>query len=92
MDKSTSEIGVITAVIERLVTQELPRLEAMEERLDKGERLSDSELEFLEQVSTDGNEVLRMIDHHPEYQELTAKVLGLCTTIISKAADVERNK
>ena len=92
MDKSTSEIGVITAVIERLVTQELPRLQVMEEKLDKGERLSDSELEFLEKVSTDGNEVMRMIDHHPEYHELTAKVLGLCTTIISKAVDVERNK
>ena len=92
MDKSTSEIGVITAVIERLVTQELPRLQAMEEKLDKGERLSDSELEFLEEVSTDGNEIFPMIDRHPEYQELTAKVLGLCTTIISKAADVEKNK
>ena len=92
MDKSTSEIGVITAVIERLVTQELPRLQAMEEKLDKGERLSDSELEFLEEVSTDGNEIFPTIDRHPEYQELTAKVLSLCTTIISKAADVEKNK
>ena len=92
MDKSTSEIGVITAVIERLVTQELPRLQSMEEKLDKGEPLSDSELEFLEKVSTDGNEVMRMIDRHPEYHELTAKVLGLCTKIISKAVDVEKNK
>ena len=90
MDKSTSEIGVITAVIERLVTQELPRLQVMEERLDKGERLSDSELEFLERISTDGSEVLRMIDHHPEYQELAAKVLGLCTKLIEKAVDVEK--
>ena len=91
MDKSTSEVGVITTVIERLVKQELPILQAMEEKLDKGERLDDSELEFLEKISTDGNEVMRMIDHHPEYQELTVKVLGLCTKLISKAVDLEKD-
>lgn len=92
MDKSTSEVGVITAVIERLVTQKLPRLQALEAKLDKGEPLNDSELEFLEQVSTDGNEVMRMIDRHPEYHDLAAKVLELCTKIISKAVDVEKGE
>ena len=44
MKKSTSEIGVITAIVERLENQRLPKLFAMKQKLDEGNPLDDAEL------------------------------------------------
>lgn len=90
MDKSTSEIGVITAIVERLESQRLPKLFAMKQKLDEGKPLDDAELDDLEKTMMNGREVMAMIGRHPEYQELATKVLALYKEIIDKALQVEK--
>ncbi len=89
MDESTSEIGVIIALIERLENWRLPRLLEMKQKVDNGELLSEVELDFLEKTITDGKKVQPLIEKHPEYHELTVKVIGLYTEIVDKAAKLE---
>lgn len=90
MKKSTSEIGVITAIVERLENQRLPKLFAMKQKLDEGKPLDDTELDFLEKTMVNGREVMAMIDKHPEYQELATKVMALYKEIIDKALQLEK--
>ncbi len=53
MDEDTKEDGVILALIERFERQRLPRILELKERVDKGELLDESDMEFLEGVIAD---------------------------------------
>lgn len=91
MKKEASEIGVLTAIVERLSGHRLPKLLAMKEKVDKGNPLNDKELDFLKKTVSDSGQVMNMIDKHPQYQELATKVMTLYKEIIDKALEVEKS-
>ena len=91
MSQSTLDAGLIATLLERLEKQRLPRLLALKEKVDGGEPLDDLELEFMGQAIADAQDVLPIIDRHPEYQQLTTQVVTLYKEISEKALQLEKN-
>ncbi|MCO5760759.1 MAG: hypothetical protein NHG36_04485, partial [Chromatiaceae bacterium] len=79
------EAGLVEVVLQRLEEQRIPRALDIKERVDRGERLSDLDLSFLEEVLQDTIEAKPFLDQHPEWQELSTRVIALYKDITSKA-------
>lgn len=90
MSDSTKDAGLIEVLLERLEKQRLPRLLAIEEKVDAGESLLDEDLDFLENAIVDARKAIPLIDRHPEYQALAAQVMELYKTISDKALKSEK--
>ena len=89
MNKPTQDAGVIAALLQRLETLRLPRLLAIQEKVDAGEPLGDLELQFMERTIADVQDILPIIDRHPEYQQITTQVISLYKDISEKALQLE---
>ncbi len=90
MSESSQDLGLITVLLKRLETQRLPRALALKERVDRGERLYDSDLAFLEEVFADTRQVKPFLDGYPQYQELAARMVNLYKEITDKALENEK--
>ena len=91
MTKSTMDAGLISVLLDRLEKQRLPKILALKDKVDGGGLLGDYDIEFLEQVFTDAGKISALIDRHPEYKELAARILGLYNEITSKALENEKH-
>jgi len=89
MKSPSDDQGVIQTLLERLNEFRLPRLLALKEKVDAGEALADQDLGFLHEVFEDANRVKPIIDRHPEYQDLVARILHLYSDITAKALENE---
>jgi hypothetical protein len=56
MTEASNEDGVILALIDRFEKQGLPRLQALKENTDNGERLSNEDVAFLDTVIHDAQQ------------------------------------
>ncbi|VAW63669.1 hypothetical protein MNBD_GAMMA09-1100 [hydrothermal vent metagenome] len=92
MNNSTQDTGVIEAILERLYKQRLPRLLALQEKVDNGTSLNAIDLEYLEHSIKDARSMKSLADRHPEYQSLLMKVIGLYTDITEKDLQIEKNR
>jgi hypothetical protein len=90
MNQTNEDAGLITVLLERLEKQRLPRLLALQEKVDGGEPLDDYDLEYLEQVFSDAGKIETLIERHPDYKPLVARVLGLYNEVTSKALENEK--
>ena len=91
MNDSTMEAGLIEVLLERLEKQRLPRLLDIKEKVDGGHPLDDFDVDYLEKSMEDARSFIPVIDRHPEYQPLAAKVMDLYKTISEKALEIEKN-
>lgn len=85
MEANNKDVGVAIAIFERFEKQTLPDLLWIKGKVDKGELLSDGDMEFLEQVSQNASEVKPLIDEQPQWQSLYANAINLYEEIIAKA-------
>lgn len=90
MAENSHDIGVLTALMERLETQRIPRVLDIKEKVDRGDRLDEADQDYMEKIIADAQGVLEMIVDHPEYQEIYARVAGLYEDITSKALENEQ--
>ena len=90
MSESSQDLGLITVILQRLETQRLPRALSLKERVDRGERLYDADLAFLEEVFADTREIKPVLDRYPQYQELAARMVSLYKEITDKALENEK--
>jgi hypothetical protein len=87
MDKDS---GTIAALMLRFREYRLPRALRMRERVDAGERLSDEDIAWLERVFKDAQDVRPLIERHPEYRELAARMASLYNNIVERGLENEK--
>ena len=76
--------GILQAMMARLKGR-LPRLLDLKEKVDRGERLDDFDIEFLERVLEGAEESRGLIQRNPEYEELAARMAHLYHQITETA-------
>ena len=90
MTEQSEDAGVIDVLMQRLEKQRLPRALALKEKVDRGERLDDEDIAFLERVFADTSRVKPLLDKHPKYESLAVKVIHLYKAITEKALENEK--
>ncbi len=90
MDNSSKDEGIIEVLLERLEKQRLPRLLDIKQKVDSGNPLENFDLDFLEETMQDARKAIPLIDRHPKYQALAAKVMELYKSISDAALEIEK--
>jgi hypothetical protein len=90
MTKSSENIGVVLALVERFTEQRLPRAIALKARVEQGERLSERDIAFLDKVLRDANNIMPLVDKHPEWQPIAVRAISLYKEITEKALENEK--
>lgn len=81
--------GVLTVVLERFQELHLPRIMHIKELVDDGNRLSQSEINFLDEVFDDTRQYAHFVSSHKEFQKLFSRVTSLYDEIATKALSNE---
>jgi hypothetical protein len=89
-ESTDKEAGVIQALVERLEKQRLPMALALKEKVDQGGLLNEADIAFLEEVFAGSAQLKPMLDSHPEWQDLAARMIGLYGEITAKALENEQ--
>lgn len=90
MSMSQQDEGLVEVILERFNTQRLPRALALKEKVDRGEKLDDFDLDFLQEILADAQKIHSFVDRHPEYQDLAARSISLYKEISDKALENEK--
>jgi hypothetical protein len=85
MNHTEKELGIAMVILERFETQTLPDALWIKERVEKGELLTNGDIEFLERISENATQIKPLIDAQPEYQDLYTRAITLYEEIITKA-------
>ena len=90
MAESSRQEGIVGVLMEHFEKHRLPRILAIKEHVDQGQRLREIDLDFLEQVLQDAKQNMPLIDGVPECQSLFARVVHLYNEIAEKALANEK--
>ncbi len=90
MGETSKDTATIQVLLKRLNDERLPNALKLEEKVDRGERLTDFDMQFLAQVFEDAGSARKLADRHPEFQPLVARLSGLYNEITRKALENEQ--
>ena len=90
MVDESKDAGLIQVLATRLEQQRLPMALDLKERVDRGELLNDFDIQFLEDVFRDAQQGRSLLERHPEWHELAAKLMHLYKEITDKALENEK--
>lgn len=90
MSETNKDLGIATALLERMRTQRIPRALELKAKVDRGEKLEDRDLAFLHEVFESAEQIMPLVDRHPEFQDLYTQALDLYKTITEKALENEK--
>jgi hypothetical protein len=89
-EATDKEAGIIQALAERMEKQRLPMALALKAKVDQGGLLDQTDIAFLEEAFANAAQLKPLLDTHPEWQELAARILGLYHEITEKALENEQ--
>lgn len=89
MSEMNQEDGVIVVLLERMRTQRLPRAISIKERVERGERLDNFDIQFLQEVFDDSRHLQSKWDAHPELHQIISQVIGIYHEITRLALENE---
>ena len=90
MAEDSKDEGLIQVLLDRLENWRLPMTLSLKERVDRGEKLNEFDIQFLEEVFRDVKELHPLIERNPELQDLAKKMAGLYKEITEKALKNEQ--
>ena len=82
--------GIAAALIERFEKWILPHALEIKAKVDRGEKLDDFDIDFLENELKDAETIKPHVDRAPEYQTLYTRVISLYGEITKKALENEQ--
>jgi hypothetical protein len=91
-DTTIREAGTIQVMLQRLNEFRLPKALDLKKKVDRGEKLDNYDIEFLEAVLTDAASAQSLISKHPELQPLVGKLMSLYSEITTKGLENEQKK
>lgn len=91
-ESKQKEQGVVEALIKRFEEWRLPRALDIKAKVDRGDKLDDFDIEFLERVLRDAEEIKPYVDRRPDYQALYTRAIGLYGEITKKGLENEQAK
>jgi len=85
MSTPQDDQGTIVALLDRFRLQRLPTALALKDKVDRGGKLDDADIAFLEQVFEDVRDVGPILERNPELAQLSGKISALYKEITDKA-------
>jgi hypothetical protein len=85
MNQASKDAGLIAVLIKRFEENRLPVALDLKKKVDRGEKLNDLDIAFLEKVFADAGEIKPLLDRHSEYHHLVGKAMSLYHEITEKA-------
>ena len=89
MTDTAKDAALIQVLVDRLEKIRLPVALELKEKVDRGERLNDREIEYLEEVLGDVEQVKPLLDRHPEWQDIAMRMTSLYSEITTRALENE---
>ena len=88
--KKTRDKGIAQVLLMRLENERLPYALKLKDKVDRGERLSDFDTQFLKRAMQEGREARNLAAKLPQYQEVVARMAQLYEEITRKGAENEQ--
>lgn len=82
--------GIAQVLLVRLENERLPYALKLKDKVDRGERLSDFDTQFLKRVLEEGREARSLAVKLPQYQEVVTRMTQLYDEITRKGAENEQ--
>ena len=92
MEQSKKDAGTIAALMIRLKETRLPRAKLLLDKVNGGDKLSDSDIRFLKRVYEDSRGNHELVTRNPEYHGLITKFIELYTEITTKGLENEKSQ
>ena len=83
-DQNKYDNGLMTVLLDRYKNQRLPAVQALQKKVDTGEKLSDIDMMLLKDISKDVSEIGPLLERHPECNEIATRMMNLCSDIARK--------
>jgi hypothetical protein len=90
MPSASNDTGTIQVLLNRLNNQRLPRTLDLKNKVDRGERLDQGDIKYLEMVFEDSRQAQSLAAKHPELQPLLARLISLYGEITNKGLENEQ--
>jgi len=92
MQPDPNDAGTLEALMIRLSEYRLPRALRILDKVNQGEVLLDSDLEFLHRVLEDSRDLRPLVERNPDYLSLVSRLADLYSEIVAKSLENEKRQ
>lgn len=87
MNRSQLDENTLKLLVYQLNTYRIPRIKRMLERIDKGEKLGDEDIQHLKREYDESMKDWRLVERNPKYLNLALRYVELYTHVVSRALE-----